>query len=170
MLYASCDQGRDLQMPSDEAATGLNQSCHLGAGLGVSPSLHPSPSQPLLTRSPPPCQPFWLSHTTSPPHMLQLVVLLSLLCGLLCPDCSVEQSRQAGGLLPGPLTTPSGGGIWVGLPPMDSPLHGSAKAPQAVQPQACLVPLAVIPPLPGDGTWVGAGRPLHLPLRPVGKL
>lgn len=166
-----CDQVCDLQLPSDEAVTGPNQYCHPGAGLGASPSLRSPQPQPLLTCSQPLCRPSWLSHTTNPPHKLQLVVPLNLLCGLLCPGHSVEHSRQAIGLLPGPLTTPSGGGIWAGLPPVDSPLHSSARGPQAVQAQACVEPLEMIPPLAGGGTWVGAGSPLPLcQFRAVGKL
>ena len=92
ILRSFCDQGCDMQMPSDAAATGLNQYSHADAGLAVSPSLHPFPPHPLLTCSQPPCQPFWLSHITSLPHKLQLIVLLNLLCGgLLCPGHSVDQ-------------------------------------------------------------------------------
>ena len=144
ILCASCDHSRDLQIPSDEAATGPNQYYHLGAGLGVSPSLHPFPPQALLTCSQPPCQPFWLSQTTNPPHKLQLVVLLSLPCSLPCPGHSVEESSQAASLLSGPLIILSGDGIWAGLQAVDGLVHGHAKSPQA-----CMV--LMVPPLDGGG-------------------
>lgn len=155
-------------MSSDEAATELNQYCHQGDGLGASPSLHPCPLQPLLTHSPPLCQPFWPSHSSvNQPHKLRLTVLLGLLCGLLCLGHSVEHSSQAGSLLLEPLITPSGDGIWVGLPPVDSLTHSSVKAHQAVH-------LVAIPPLAGGGTWAGLGSPpllpLPLPLRAGGNL
>ena len=152
-------------MSSDEVATGLNQYSHQGDGLGASHSLLPSPPQPLLTHSPPLCQPSWPRHSSiNLPPKLRLSVLLSLLCGLLCLDHSVAHSSQAGSLLLGPLTTLSGDGIWVGLHPVDSLMHSSIKA----------MHLVARPPLAGCGTWVGLGSPplppLLFPLRAGAKL
>ena len=153
VTHAFHDQRHDLQMSSDEVATGLSQYSHQGDGLGASLSLLPSPPQPLLTHSPPLCQPSWPS-SINQPHKLQLILLLSLLCALLCLGRSVAHSSQAGSLLLGPLTTLSGDGIWVGLHPVDSLAQNSLKA----------MHLVAVPPLAGGGTWAGLGSPPPSPL------
>lgn len=158
ILYVVHDQGRDLQVPSEEAAPVPRRFCHLGGGLGPSLSLHPCPTQPLLTHSLPLCQPFWPGHSSKLPNKLHLTLLI-LAPPQWHPGLSLAQSSRGADPLQGrPLTPLSGGGIWVGLHLACRLAGPSARVRHRLQLQAGTVTLALMPPP------VGGGEPGRTPM------